>query len=358
MYFPELDVLRFLAFVMVFLCHSLSSFGARVQSSLFLQALDAGGAFSVPIFFALSAFLISGLMMRERENTGTVHLRAFYVRRMLRIWPLYFAALFFCYLVVRVAPRAGHFTSEDLTAYLLFYGNLRSALHYFLPLGGGVLWSLCVEEQFYLIWPAVVKIGGRSAIVIVSILVWVISQIATKRLCDTHGVGGNYVWCNTLTHLQYFSIGALLSAFLYKRKMKIKAALRGLLIACGFILFFLFPGQIKKLNDYYAYFFAGIGVLLVMVGFFGMTLPGWSSPFKYLGKISYGLYIYHIWWIFVILYFYSHFISRAIGTPLFIIQFLVAFPLSVVTAHFSYKFFESPFLRLKERFEIVRSRPV
>ena len=221
-----------------------------------------------------------------------------------------------------------------------------------------MLWSLCVEEQFYLVWPAIVKLGGKLAIVCVSILMWIVSQFATKMLCGVHGVGGNYVWCNTLTHLQYFGICALLSVLFYGRASRIPLMLRGLLIVGGFTLFFLFPEQWRNSNDYYAYLVAGIGIVLVMVGFLGVSLPKFCDLFKYLGKISYGLYVYHLWWISLIFFFYKHFISRACGAPLFWVQCFVAMPLSIVVAHFSYKWFESPFLRLKERFEVVRSRPV
>lgn len=296
--------------------------------------------------------------MREVENTGTVNLRSFYMRRMLRIWPLYFSALFFCFFVVNLIPKTGHFTLSDLLAYLFFYGNLHTAFHYYLPLGGGVLWSLCVEEQFYLVLPAIVKLGGRTAVVSVSVLMWVVSQFATKILCGVHGVGGNYVWCNTLTHLQYFAIGALLSVLFYGRVSRIPLALRGLLVVGGFTLFFLFPGQWSHSNDYYAYLVAGIGIVLVVVGFLGLSLPKFCDSFRYLGKISYGLYIYHIWWVYIVFFLYRHFISRVGGAPLFWVQCLVAMPLTIVVAHFSYRWFESPFLRLKERFEVVRSRPV
>ena len=81
-YRPELDVLRFIAFGMVFLSHAVGQY-----------RLADVGILGVPVFFMLSAFLITELLLQEKQKTGTVHVSSFYIRRILRIWPLYFAAL-------------------------------------------------------------------------------------------------------------------------------------------------------------------------------------------------------------------------------------------------------------------------
>ena len=99
-YRPELDVLRLFAFFMVFLSHVVpgdQTFFARAHIAPEIAALiiaaSAGGAFGVDLFFALSSFLITSLLLRERKFCGNIDVPRFYVRRILRIWPLYFAFL-------------------------------------------------------------------------------------------------------------------------------------------------------------------------------------------------------------------------------------------------------------------------
>ena len=89
-YLPELDVLRFFAFFAVFLCHVAPDGPAFYDSHGALGRLGASGAFGVDLFFTLSGYLLTSLLLREREQSGDVNLRAFYARRTLRIWPLYY----------------------------------------------------------------------------------------------------------------------------------------------------------------------------------------------------------------------------------------------------------------------------
>jgi peptidoglycan/LPS O-acetylase OafA/YrhL len=99
-YRPELDVLRFFAFFAVFLTHSLThsadtwvSYGLPRSLGMLLAAVAGAGAFGVSLFFMLSAYLITTLLLGEKQTTNDVHLRSFYFRRILRIWPLYFFML-------------------------------------------------------------------------------------------------------------------------------------------------------------------------------------------------------------------------------------------------------------------------
>ncbi len=93
-YRPELDALRFFAFLCVFSFHRMDYVPTDPVRNHWLYLIGNVGPFGVPVFFLLSAFLITELLLREREKPGRIHIRAFYVRRMLRIWPLYFVAFF------------------------------------------------------------------------------------------------------------------------------------------------------------------------------------------------------------------------------------------------------------------------
>lgn len=121
-YRPELNLLRFIAFSMVFVTH-VAGF------SVFLYA----GFFGVPIFFVLSAFLITELLQREKQQVGKISIYNFYIRRILRIWPLYFAALAFGFLFVLPVASRYNLSVKELLFYLFFIGNWWTAFHFYLP---------------------------------------------------------------------------------------------------------------------------------------------------------------------------------------------------------------------------------
>ncbi len=125
------------------------------------------GPFGVPVFFLLSAFLITELLLRERDATGRIHVGAFYIRRILRIWPLYFAAFFGLALLNHFVPGVG--TSEPLAclAFTFFAGNWYILHHGWIAGSVDPLWSISVEEQFYIAIPLLAARAGRRAVAMV-----------------------------------------------------------------------------------------------------------------------------------------------------------------------------------------------
>ncbi len=151
-YHPELDVLRFFAFLAVFLHHALpgdasSYINAGLSPALTRSILAAkqAGAFGVDLFFVLSAYLITELLLREHATRGTFSISAFYIRRALRIWPLYFTFLAATVFVMPVILPSEKFGSEYIVSFALFFGNWVCAA-YGLPLSvASPLWSISVE---------------------------------------------------------------------------------------------------------------------------------------------------------------------------------------------------------------------
>ena len=153
-YRPQLDVVRFVAFLAVFGHHALPRDGAH--SRWLKEAVNTLG-FGLCLFFVLSAYLIALLLRRERQKTDTVALRAFYARRILRIWPLYLLGLGLA-AARAVSHGLWHAQREWLVAALLFAGNL-------VPHDTAImnhLWSISVEEQFYLFFPSCYKWLGQK----------------------------------------------------------------------------------------------------------------------------------------------------------------------------------------------------
>jgi peptidoglycan/LPS O-acetylase OafA/YrhL len=348
-YRPELDALRFLAFFLVFMCHSMDA---------------SWGALGVPVFFLLSAYLITELLLREREATGTVDIKKFYVRRILRIWPLYFGVLLCGYAISRFSG-ANVFPTPALLSYLLLSGNWYTALHGSLPWGLSPLWSIGIEEQFYLVWPCLILFGGRKGIVIAATALWLICQAVVFTLSYRGAAINPGIWNNSFNQLQYFAIGALISVALNRSMPVIKSWLRFLMVAGG-LLIFVFADHLLKITGgvaaasatFPAFLIVGLGATLVLFGFLGCHVSEKLQPIVFLGKISYGLYVFHH----IVLAFTSRLdkvlLSHGIRHLNFLVDVLLTLAVTILVAMASYKYFESPFLKLKSRFEVVKSRDI
>lgn len=128
-----------------------------------LADLSMPGSYGVDIFFLLSAYLITELLMREKDRTGTLDIKAFYIRRILRIWPLYFFFLVSMIVLARFTPV--QFPPDAIIPMLLFYRNWYLMTNpFFSP--AGILWSISLEEQFYAGAPWAVRHLTRRQLVI------------------------------------------------------------------------------------------------------------------------------------------------------------------------------------------------
>jgi peptidoglycan/LPS O-acetylase OafA/YrhL len=356
-YRPELDALRFFAFFLVFFSHAIPLKG---HSPHWVVALRMACAFGVPIFFCLSAYLITELLFREIRIAGSINTRAFYTRRALRIWPLYFAALFIGFGLARVFGQP--MSLAYLASYLLLAGNWYSVMGGFVATGMEHLWSITVEEQFYLVWPWLVSRLSRRGLGFASLAFWCVSQIAILFLCTRNVAIDPGIWKNSLVQFQYFALGTGLSIAMKGAIPRISHVGRMLLAIAGLGLFF----TATFVFDAYSYWdrasltrtlpgydIVGVGAILILLAFLGSGIGNFKA-LRYLGKISYGLYIYHlpcfVFSVFLGHKLINHYVSlAAIG---------IGSPLTLALAAVSYRYFESPFLKMKEHFEIVKSRTV
>ena len=206
-YLPELDGLRFIAFLGVFLRHGLP---IRVTGEIVsVGAVWDVGVFGVDLFFTLSAFLITRLLFAEQVVTGKISVRNFYFRRILRIWPLYFV---FLALMWGLAHFAGldPIPSRYWCAFLIFMGNWACAVWSYPHSGIFPLWSVGVEEQFYLIWPWLVKRLSRRRFIWMCVSLFALS-LGVKAALALGGAVHPAAWCNTFGRLESIALGALLA---------------------------------------------------------------------------------------------------------------------------------------------------
>src|SRR5246127_2629047 len=180
-YQPERDGLRFYAFLGVFVCHTLpfdGSFYRRFYLPIpwLWGAIAKSGAAGVDLFFALSAFLITSILLREREETGGISLRRFYVRRVLRIWPLYFLLIALGLVLAHTMARQS-LPWYYVAGYLLFAGNWVHAVFGRAESICSPLWTVSIEEQFYLIWPLLMKMLGRRGMIVAAIVTFLLATV-------------------------------------------------------------------------------------------------------------------------------------------------------------------------------------
>jgi len=359
-YRPELDVLRLLAFTMVFLDHVLPYDGMFANGN-WLGAFRYAGGFGVCVFFMLSSFLITDLLEREHEVTQTIQLRAFYVRRVLRIWPLYFSFLFFDFFVQQIR-HTHNFPIGKLLAFLLLAGNWYVG-RYDLPLTlSSPLWSISVEEQFYLVWPSFRKYVGRRGSIILALATLIVSYVVLARLCYVHD---RNLWPNTFVQFQFFSTGALLSFGLRGRAPRFSTSARLGFFVVGIGMLIASPQLFLTRAFTFSNFGPGFllvnaGCILIFLSFLGESRMGRWGALTYLGRISYGLYVFHWMIVGVALHAANLLVGRHLLTPPLArgVMGVVAFALTVGLASLSYRFFEAPILRFKKRFEVIRTRPV
>lgn len=375
-YRPELDLLRFCAFLAVFLHHSLPGIDpshagrAKLLWKLIVLTKESG-SFGVCLFFLLSAYLITELLQREHSRTGAVHVRSFYIRRALRIWPLYFIFLA-AGVALGCAISAYRVEGRRLLAFILLSGNWYAATAGFGASPIAPLWSISVEEQFYLLWPWFAKLG-RIVLWRAAGLVLLISCCGTMWLSLHHSTAPWKLWANSLVQFQFFAAGALLALSLRGRTPSLGRYSRLTLLLTGALLWAVAQSALHVKDGGgppqpvllpLGYLCINLGCVLLLLSFLGIPQARVPRSLAHLGRISYGLYVFHLlcldcaWKL--VLHGRAQLgeLSPSSATAhVFAIE-VAAFLFTIALASLSYKYLESPFLRTKQRFTFIPSRAI
>ena len=371
-YHPELDSIRFFLFCCVWGKHvlpaNLTSYSAHhvpMWLGLAITSLINAMMCSLDVFFIISGFLITQLLLRERDLSGTVDLKAFYVRRLLRIWPLYFFIIGIAFLP-SAFDRSQASGWMDLLSFLFFAGNWGPVLgHWPHAVILVPLWSVSFEEQFYLLWPLVLRRASRKFIYGTAFGLLGVGALARLILLSEHAPA-SALWFNSFVRVDSIACGILL-ALVFKRceppLLGIRKRLMLLLLGgsawvvvgkfCG--LLDPVPTLAGGMIGYPLMSLAGVAIFL---SFFGAAREGASflknSRLVYLGNISYGLYAYHYVGreisarVFAPYHTHTHNFSYTLSLPL-------GLAITFLLAAASFKWLETPFLRLKQRFAHIPS---
>ncbi len=341
-YVPELDGLRGLAIasVLVYHCHP------KLRSSG-LEGIAEWGWVGVNLFFVLSGFLITGIIADSRHDPH--FFRNFYARRGLRIWPVYVLVLLLNYFFVPLVFGTFWWAIHEMRSapwpyYIFFVQNL-----FFITLPGtlGPTWSLAIEEQFYVFWAPIARAVRNR--VLVPILIAVILASPLIRMMNS----GFLTKTHTLIHLDGLAIGSLIAlalrTFDFQRSHWRKLAGTALLIGAGGAIYMLFRGSAFT-DSFLAIGFGGMLIAAFLVtgskSWYGRFLT--APPLKFLGTISYGLYMIHILCFVVIGAFDLKMERYGLWGDLAVVGARLA--LSISAATLMWYGFEKPILKLKRYF--------
>lgn len=365
-YHPELDILRFFAFFLVFLHHAVphapafwTRYGVPNPLAQVVAGVGALGAFGVDVFFALSAYLITELLLREKTLIGDLDLKSFYLRRVLRIWPLYFFFLALAGVLTIVLPgqKIGW---QAALAFLFLGGNWWIVLRGFPSSVIFPLWSVSIEEQFYLFWPPLVRKLRASHMAALAFTMVALAWLVRAYL-GTHGATETQVWCNTLARLDPIAAGILVAVFLRGETPEFSAqkrvAMIGFGVACLAMAGNFWNIKADPLTTHRilaGYPVVAIGAAALLLGVLSSAKLLSKSVLVYLGKISYGLYVYHVLGLMVSDYTVPHAETSLLR---YLVRDGIALSLTIGFAAASFRWLEAPFLGMKQRFTHVLSRP-
>ncbi len=362
--FPGLNGVRFIAAFLVIVDHTELFKSYLGYPTLWANSYSAYlGAFGVSIFFVLSGFLITYLLLEEQQE-APIRIKDFYIRRVLRIWPLYYLIVVLGFFVVPQldffqVPNYSSAMGDSLHRLLLFGGLAANVAFVYLPTVpfANILWSVAVEEQFYLFWPHVVRIKRM--------LLWIMLLLLGGYLTLKFYAGSIDRQFELLVIRTRFSamilggIGAYL-VFYYKRWIQ---ALYHPMVQVTLLLLFLLLGA--DWIDFRS--LAWVQDELISLVVCGLIITIATNPrplislenrlFAYLGKLSYGLYVYHLFAVVLVLkglvpVLQLQSLPSWIDYPLTLGLILL---LTTGISHLSYRYFESYFLKKKVRYSVVLS---
>ena len=292
---PELDGLRGIAIISVVIHHQLTPF------------LLPGGFLGVDLFFVLSGFLITGLLLTEFDKTKTISLRKFYMRRLLRLGPALFLYLVAC-LLVAYQMHVIEFTRQLKLIWLalIYSTNWRMAFGWDPILDNtAIIWSLSIEEQFYLVWPllffACLTFKVKRGFIVSALTIVIVAIMAHRYLLLSAGAGLTRLYYGTDTRADALLIGCLLGMLPAKAKgvrMKRWLSFAGALSAAALLYLIAtatFSDQFLYRGGYTAIaLLAGIVILAAADSppYLLAVALRWSV-LRWFGKISYGLYLWH-----------------------------------------------------------------
>lgn len=347
-----------------------SVFGGDSAWSVFFDAL---GHKAVSLFFVLSGFLITYLLLAEVKKTNTVSLGKFYLRRILRIWPVYYLVILLTFFVIPHFFDVGQYGQGLLNNHFWVWLGL---CMFMLPnlvryntvelVGGNQTWSVGIEEQFYLIWPWLVRTFHKNfermliIFIVVKMSLYAIGLLVAANTAEgttIHLLATKFHLHWALFKIEQMAVGALVAYYLFNKNEQVLKLLynKAWIWACVILFISFFVTELHFFG--HTIFEALVAVTLILNV---STNPNcwikfrWSG-FTMLGNISYGIYMYHTLVLAVLINVAQHYKIDQDHTTLNWFLYIGGVAGTLLISWLSYRYFESFFLTIKERFMVVKS---
>jgi len=348
-FLPGLNGIRAIAALSVILAHA-EKFTASVNTKNYFGNF---GGYGVTIFFTLSGFLITYLMLKELEKETFIDIKKFYIRRILRIWPLYFFYFFIVMIIIKFQ------VSYNVLYYVFFIPNVPFAIQ----LATGSLatiplllpyWSIGVEEQFYLIWPWIIKFSKNIKRTLILFCVGYFLLKVALTIVHAPIVLQAILYNTRFSCLSLGAIGACL--FYEKNNYIIILNNKWIEFSSWAILALFFTNYLRIFSIINHEIISVVSVVLIFnqINNPNPLISLENKFFDYLGKISFGLYVYNLIVIEYLnkLMLFAHLEKNYFFIFIFIILSILT---SISISHLSYNYFEKYFLKLKSNYATIQS---
>lgn len=358
-HFKGLNGIRAIAAMIVLIFHIdqfIRFFG--LKSIGFHETGMAG--YGVTLFFVLSGFLITRLLLIEKDEFQQIDLPKFYLRRILRIWPIYYLVILIAIIIYFSVPHIINYTDGKVFTTFFLYSFLLSNIGYGLGLGITPitpLWSVGVEEQFYAFWPFLL---GKSKSVFKTLIILILAYLSVKillRFIDN----GVYYTLFSLCCFDCMAIGGIGAYLVHNQSKYLKLLFSPFLQVISWCILvvsiFYKPIHLFSLidNEFHALFYL---VIIINVSSNSKTIINLENKiFDFIGRISYGIYVYHVTVMILLSLILKHVFKYSTTNSL--VDYVLVFTLTIITtlsiAYLSFNYFESYFLRLKNKYSKIES---
>ncbi len=361
-YFSGLNGIRAIAALLVVFVHT-ESFKSKIGELNIHGFLPFQGLAhqSVKMFFVLSGFLITYLLLRE-SSSSDIDVGKFYIRRFLRIWPVYYLVVIIGFLIVPLFGEPSYFNlhlepnfsskfilvSTFLSNLVLYkYGSLFMI---------GILWSVAAEEQFYLFWPWVIKFVKFPLIKILAVLlIFVLIKIILIQFFLLKSLTWWAFFFEKFLVFDCMIVGAVAAYLLYHEHKLLKWVFSNLFVYLSLFSFLCFlviqPNLYGLENVYLSIVYGGV-VLNISVNSRALIKLE-NNAFDFLGKISYGIYMFHCMFLGIGIWIIQTFDNGFLVNN--VLLYLITFGGTILFSYISYTYFEKPILKYKKKFMVIES---
>jgi len=351
LYFKGLNGIRAIAALIVILFH-IDLFMPLFKVQPLGYSKYGMAVYGVILFFVLSGFLITYLLISEKDKYNDINIRYFYFRRILRIWPLYYMALIISVLLILFGVIDANLFDKKTGQAFLLYSLFLSNLAYVMGLGllsFAALWSVGVEEQFYLIWPVILR---KSKNILFSLLIVIALYLVIKVALWYFEEGLLFSFVSH-TSIDCMAIGGIASYIYFKKCNSLLSIAYNPIIqivSWGFLVTSIIwkPIHIIALLDYeiHSVFYAIIILNISTNPKSFIDLE--NSILNFLGKISYGIYVYHLIVISVLSVIFQNITKHGYnGTLIRIFLYFSIIGITLCISYFSLRYYENYFLKKK-----------